>query len=194
MAEEFQTCPQYLANAFSSGDPVWLNLYVGEKIKQGFAVDGNFSEARNQIITALDQGISYLITAAKTEGLNADLPDLQDVLSSVQAVVTADTPRALKVLWIADCLYLDIQSFIAAPLACASLDLHLDVVTTKNSVECHKQVITHLESKSYDAIFYCPFSYRNSVAYGSLFDARRATSNFLQAKSLADDDLARIEA
>ena len=193
IAEEFQACPQYLEKAFSSGNPLWLDLYVGEKVKQGYAVDGNFSEAKSQIRTVVDEEIAYLTNAAKIEGLNADLGELQNALNSIRSVIMANS-RPLKILWIADCLYLDIQSFIAAPLAFSSLALQPDLVTSKNPFERREQIITYLESKSYDAIFYCPFSYGNSVTYASLFKGRRAASNFLRAKQLADDELSSVEA
>jgi FkbH-like protein len=194
IAEEFQACPQYLEKAFSSGDSLWLDLYVGEKVKQGYAVDGKFSEANSQIRTVIDEEIAYLTNAAKIEGLNADLSDLQNALNSVRSVIRADTSRTLRILWIADCLYLDIQSFISAPLAFSSLALQPDIVTSKNPVECREQIIAYLESKSYDAIFYSPFSYGNSIAYANLFRGTRAVSNFVRAKRLAYDELSSVEA
>ena len=142
IAEEFQACPQYLEKAFSSGNPLWLDLYVGEKVKQGYAVDGNFSEAKSQIRTVVDEEIAYLTNAAKIEGLNADLGELQNALNSIRSVIMADL-RPLKILWIADCLYLDIQSFIAAPLAFSSLALQPDLVTSKNPFERREQIITY---------------------------------------------------
>ena len=193
VATEFQACPQYLGKSFSSGDRLWLDLYVGEKIKQGYAVDGNFSEAKTQISTVVKEEMAYLSNLAKIEGLGDDLADLEGVLFSLQSVLTAKISRSLNILWIADCLYLDIQSFLASRLANASLDLQPDFVTTKNPIECYEQTAALLESKSYDAIFYCPFSYENSAVYTRLLSAKQAVSNMLSAKRFADDLFPTVE-
>jgi FkbH-like protein len=193
VAAEFQVYPQYLEKAFRSGDGLWLDLYAGEKMKLGYAVDGNFSDANVNLSTAIDEEIDYLKEAAKTYGLDNEIAELDRALDSVRSVITAKASRSLKVLWISDCLYLDIQSFLAAPLASVSLNLQPDYVTTKNPAERYEQIAELLDSKSYDAIFYCPFSYENSSASARLLNARHALSNWISAGRLADDEFSFVE-
>jgi FkbH-like protein len=193
IAAEFQVYPQYLEKAFNSGDGLWLDLYVGEKLKQGYSIDGKFDEAKAQLGEVLEEETAYLMHAAKVAGLDTEVADLEIVLSSVRSVATAKATRSLKILWIADCIYLDIQSFLASRLASASLALVPDFVTTKNPIERYEQTAALLNSKSYDAVFYCPFSYENSNTYSSLLNGRRAASNALSATRLADEEFSTVE-
>src|SRR5689334_11224151 len=72
-AAEFQVYPQYLQKAFSFGDGVWLELYAGEKLKQGHAVDGDFTKAKHLLLTVFDQESAFLISAAQAQGLDKEL-------------------------------------------------------------------------------------------------------------------------
>jgi len=192
-AAEFEVYPAYLEKAFKSGDGIWLDLFVGEKIKQAHAVDGDFEAARAQITTVLHDELDYLAkrTTAVCGAMSAAV--LMDALATVRSIVIRKTDRTLKILWIADCLYLDIQSFLAARLADAALSIEPDFVTTKDPVDRFEQVASRLQSSSYDAIFFCPFSYENDATYARLFHGATALTHWGRTQKLANESLSTIE-
>jgi hypothetical protein len=163
-------------------------------IEQGYNPNESLAEVvQVQIKGILDHEFAYLTQAVQSAGLCSELADLQNALSSVHSIITAKTARTLRILWIADCLYLDIQSFLVAPLAAYSLSIKPDFVTSKNPVELYERTAALIATKSYDAIFYCPFSYEQSSGFARLLNAKHAASNFLPAKSLANDEFSNVE-
>ncbi len=191
---EFLIYPQYLEKAFSTGDELWLTLYIGEKIKQGHAVDGDFEKAYGQINAVVNEEIDYLKKVAEKDGVGKELSKLDTALNQIQTALSTRAEQKIRILWIADCLYLDIQSFLAADLAVEKLSLQPDLVTTKNPVERYDHISGYLQQNTYDAIFYCPFSYENSAAFTRLLNYRHAISNIFAANKLAREESSAIEA
>ncbi|HUQ38262.1 MAG TPA: HAD-IIIC family phosphatase [Aestuariivirga sp.] len=193
IAEEFLVYPQYLEKAFASGDGLWLNLYIGEMKKLGHATDGNFEVAHKQVIKILDNEIAFLTAAVDKSGFKGEHAKLSSAFEQIRSVVSCRANGTLNVLWIADCLYLDVQSFLAADLASEFLNIRPDLVTSKNPSERYERTAALLQSNTYDAIFYCPFSYENSAAYTRLLDHRHAVSNVFSAARFARDETQAIE-
>lgn len=193
VSSEFLVYPQYLEKAFSTGDELWLDLYIGEKKKQAYPLDGNFEQARTQINAVIDKEISYLKTTAEMADIGKEMTKLTAALDQVRSVISLKAIMEARILWIADCLYLDIQSFLISSLASETLDLQPDLITTKNPVERYEQVSRCLQNNTYDAIFYCPFSYENSTAYTRMLNHRKAVSNAISARRVALEERALIE-
>ena len=195
VADEFSVYPNYLENAFCSGDSVWLSLYVGEKIKQSQSDDDRRTAFNgNPMVAVLDGELAHLKRAIEARGLGGEFIHVEQALNSVRGVIATEPSRSLRVLWIADCLYLDIQSFLVPHLAGMSLGLQPDLVTTKNPIERYEQISAFLEGASYDAIFYCPFSYENSQGYSRMMNARRAAENMRCASDVAIAEYSKAEA
>lgn len=190
---EFQIFPLYLEKAFRTGNVRWLSLYVGEKLKQSHG-DGSGAVGKDAVARILKEDGSYLADAVSAAGLKNEAGELAKVLNSLTPIVIAEAARELRVLWIADCLYLDILSFLAEPLASASISLRPDFITTKNPIERFEKTSALLEANTYDAIFYCPFSYENSITYSRLLNPRQAAQNLLSARQLASAEFATLEA
>lgn len=188
VSSEFLVYPQYLAKAFSTGDKLWLDLYAGEKEKQSYPFDGDFEKAHAQIEAILEEEISYLTTTAKKAGVEEEMAKLANALDKVQSTISRKALNKIRILWIADCLYLDIRSFLTSPLTSENLGLLPDLVTTKNPAERYEQVSEYLQANTYDAVFYCPFSYENSAAYTHLLNHKTPIFNAFSAKKIAFDE------
>lgn len=188
ISAEFLVYPQYLKKAFSTGDGIWLDLYIGEKKKQGHPPNGDFKKAHTQLNEIIEEEFAYLKSAAEKAGVGEELTRLSTTLDQVGTAICFRPRQNIRILWIADCLYLDIQSFLAAGLASAELDLQPDLVTTKNPVERYEKISSLVQSNTYDAIFYCPFSYENSASYTRLLNYRHPVSNAFSARQLAHDE------
>ncbi len=189
---EFEVYARYLEAAFRTGDGIWLELYVGEKIKQSHALDGDFAAARRQIETVLHDELDYLVKQAASCGQKS-VGHLTDALAAVRSVIVGEAKRRFKVLWIADCLYLDIQSFLSAGLAEAALAIEPDLVTTKDPVGRYEQIAALLAANTYDAVFFCPFGYENDGAYSRLFRGKAALMTPGAARKLADGSMEAVE-
>lgn len=172
----------YLIFYFERGDDNYRSLYIGEKLKQCFDSRDSAEKAmeRREIVTQSDRRI---LLAGLANALSAaDFAIFTSELDSIHAVVNGTVKRRARVLLIGDCLHLDIVSFLTGPLLEHGIGLEPTFVTSKNPTEL-STLLRNLQGKTFDLIFYSPFTYEMQLGYSAVQSPRNA---FVRARKLAE--------
>jgi FkbH-like protein len=91
----------------------------------------------------------------------------------VARVVAGEATRQVRVLFVGDCLHLDVVAFLAAPLLEQGLRLESTFATSKTIPELLRY-LRSLEGRTFDVIFFSPFSYEFHLEYSHLRFLRSA--------------------
>jgi FkbH-like protein len=163
----------YLERYFRTGDDVYRRLYVGEKLKQLYdrSLDPEQDWANRRRVTNAD--IRVLCTAIRGElGAEAAEP-LESLLRDAQGIVLARGRKHLEVLWIGDCLYLDVRGFLAVLALEDGLTFEPTFVTAKGPAG-QREELRALTNRRFDLIFYSPFTYEFSPEIAAFQRLRRS--------------------
>ena len=164
---------EYLALYFERSDSTYRDLYIGEKLKQCYDARDTVEQgvARRKEILAKDrQAISEYLTPLLTATERARV---DEVLHEIARVVAGEATRPVRVLFVGDCLHLDVVAFLAAPLLEHGLRLESTFATSKTIPDLLKY-LRSLEDDSFDVIVFSPFSYEFHVGYSRLRFLRSA--------------------
>ena len=163
----------YLALYFERGDRTYLDLYIGEKIKQCYAPTDSTAEglARRRQITESDELI--LRTTLEEHLSEAEMPEFSYAVRSIHEVVATQGKMQARVLLVGDCLYLDVLSFLTGRLAAKGIALQPTFVTSKSLGEITR-TLRDLEDREFDTVFFSPFSYEFNLEYSQLHSVRTA--------------------
>jgi FkbH-like protein len=163
----------YVALYFECGDPTYRDLYIGEKLKQCYDARDEVEEAvarRRKILakdrTAFREYLAPLLTVA-------ELTRIDEFLTEVARVVAGEATQQVRVLFVGDCLHLDVVAFLAAPLLEQGLRLESTFATSKTIPELLRY-LRDLEGRTFDVIFFSPFSYEFHLEYSHLRFLRTA--------------------
>ena len=175
----------YLAIYFERGDVSYRDLYIGEKLKQCYDPrdSGEASMARRLEITGKDREI--LAGRLKPLLTEAQMMALVGLLDEIQKIVTDAGKTKMRVLLIGDCLHLDAVAFLTAPLLESGITLETSFATSKNPIELQRS-LRELGDRTFDLIFYSPFSYAMDLEYSQLTSLRTALAGPSKWKAIAD--------
>ena len=170
---ELRVFADYLALYFQHEDSTYRDLYIGEKLKQCYDPRDSAEEGltrRGEILAkdhaAIHTYLAPLLTAT-------ELRRVDDFLDQVAQVVAGEAKRQVRVLFVGDCLHLDIVAFLAAPLLEQHLRLESTFATSKTIPELLRY-LRGLEGRTFDIIFFSPFSYEFHLQYSHLRFLRSA--------------------
>jgi FkbH-like protein len=177
---ELRVFVDYLALYFQDADSTYRDLYIGEKLKQCYdprdTVDEDLARRRKILErdrTAVHTYLKPLLTAT-------ELAWIHDFLDEVARVVAGEATRLVRVLFVGDCLHLDVVAFLAAPLLEQGLRLESTFATSKTIPELLRY-LRGLEGRTFDEIFFSPFSYEFHLEYSHL---RFLRSAFISGETL----------
>ena len=163
----------YLALYFEKSDESYLDLYVGEKLKQCHDPRDSSSQAlerRRQIVSADRKSLlEHLQPLLDANSLSA----LMLTLGQIANAVSGEAANSVRVLFVGDCIHIDVVSFLARPLLTEGLRLEPRFATSKNPVELHRS-LRDLKDEHFDLIFFSPFSYAFHLEYSQLLYLRTA--------------------
>jgi FkbH-like protein len=193
---EFHAFVDYLARFFATGEPAYRDLYIGEKLKQLFDpahASACAAQVRRQVLRQ-DREV-FALVAAQLDG-REDGSILMQAIDAMHAVIDGKAGRRLRVLFVGDCLFLDLAAFLAAPLMAEGLAIDPAFATSKAPGELHDS-LRALGSERFDLVFFSPFSYEFNPDYaralrwkgalGGRRDAQEAVAAALvQAQASAD--------
>jgi FkbH-like protein len=177
IARELVVFVDYMAKAFKDGDTDYLSLYAGEKLKQRY--DKNIDQELLAKIFARDLADSrqvFCTNIANDVGTQS-LSSLENALNYVEMTLTSSAVKRLKVLWIADCIYLDIQAFLLQKIASIKVELDVTLVTTKNPVARRQEIQKLAENNKFDLVFYSPLSYELNLDFAQFQNASAVLKN-----------------
>jgi FkbH-like protein len=163
----------YLSLYFDKGNTTFRDLYIGEKLKQCYDPRDSGEEglARRRDILQKDRRAFHEYLAPLLS--SAELGRVNEFLDEVQRVVTGETTRQVRVLFVGDCLHLDVVAFLAAPLLEQGLRLESTFATSKTIPELLRS-LREMEGRTFDVIFFSPFSYEFHLEYSHLRFLRSA--------------------
>jgi len=175
----------YLAIYFQGGDRSYLDLYSGEKLKQCYET-GNSAEnflRRRKTVTASDCAI---IVGEMSKVLSLEqLELLTTTLDSIRNTIIDPGRISAKVLFVGDCLHLDVVSFLTAPLLSFGITLESTYAASKNSVEMQR-FLRSLDGQAFDLIFFSPFSYAFHISYSELLFLRTAAASKARLRGIVE--------
>lgn len=163
----------YLTLYFERGDDTFRHLYVGEKLKQCYDAADSPEQALSRRRTILTRDRSALTGYLAPLLPPESLAELTRFFDEVDRVVTGEAKKSVRVLFIGDCLHLDVLSFLAAPLLEQGFRLESTFATSKTSVDLLRQ-LRSLAEQSFDLIFFSPFTYEFHPEYKQFIFGRTA--------------------
>jgi FkbH-like protein len=193
IAQEGHAFVDYLVEWIRSGNDTFKNLYIGEKLKQLYDEQESDDSARKDLrrrILSADRACFERHLRERVSEQAAGL--FAEALEQIHEVLLAQGEKVLDVLFVGDCLYLDVMAFIAGPCMEERIELRPCFATSKNPAELGRH-LRSLSDRKFDVVFYSPFSYEFDLRYAELL---RPSSAFRSAKridGLVDESIASVE-
>jgi FkbH-like protein len=181
----------YLTLRFDTGDALYEQLFIGEKLKQLHyePLQGAERRAFRERIAAAEQRVFRDVLGPRLGAVEMDA--LRDVLDRVYAAVLAEGERRARVLLVGDCLYLDIVTFAQPALAAEGITLDPTFLTSKNPIQLRREIAA-LDAGEYCAVFYSPFTYEFVPAFEPLHHLRGAVQGPFRAAAVASEAFAHV--
>lgn len=186
LRDHFFVLIDYLAQYFAGNDNTFKQLFAGEKIKAFYDPALDDAERRSQaraVIAAERQGLEALLRPRLSQ---AAWSLFETQLQSLEHLLSGEAPKVQRVLFIGDCLFLDIVPFIVGDLMQSGVAIVPDYATAKNPVELRDQ-LRRLSKKKFDIVFYSPFTYEFAVEYARLNHWRNALLSEAEQRRVADE-------
>jgi FkbH-like protein len=172
LKEEFYAYVDYLLRYFDSNDETYKNLFLGEKLKSIYEpsldAKGRLALAKN--IQAYEE--KALEGLLKTS-LGSHWKRFINEIRSINKLITTEAPSQLNIVFIGDCLFLDILPFIVGPLIKEGISINADYIASKNPIEARDE-LKKLSGKKVDLIFFSPFTYDFSPNLAIMQQANKA--------------------
>lgn len=192
IARELQVFVDYVHLYLKSGDDAYSHLYIGEKLKQVYDArlqPGEAARIRNQLIKLDAQAFLGVLGPALPA---APLGYLERHLDHLNSVLAATGNKTLSILFVQDCLYLDILAFLTAPLLEDGISLTPSYATSKNPEELRAQLRTLSKSKI-DAVFFSPFTYEFSPELARLLRGRNSLMTPARTTTTVENAIAETQ-
>ena len=189
---KFYAPVDYLVEYFRSGDEAYLHLYVGERRKVLLNERLSDDEQRSEI-----DRISEADRDMITNVVGDTLPDAQrralaDTLNVIHQGVVARGSRDMSLLFIGDCLYMDILAFMEADCARHGVRLVNRFGASKNIAD-QRNKLRELAGEHFDIVFYSPFTYGAALSVKRLFDWRSGLLRKSQVTHMVDQAMREVD-
>ena len=162
----------YLGHWIGDGDPTFRALYLGERIKMAYDPDHSAAE-RNAAVKALILQDAEIFARRLGDTPEAVRAAIAAGFEDLAARVSGTGTREVQVLFVGDCLHLDIMAFLTDRLGTQDITVVPHFVTDKNPAGA-ADAIRKLGARSFDLIFYSPFTYEHGLSVTNLFRLRGA--------------------
>ncbi|WP_445193142.1 HAD-IIIC family phosphatase [Sphingomonas sp. Tas61C01] len=166
-ATEYHALVDYLARAVEGDDETYLSLYIGEKAKQFHdpASPAEARKAREAELLAGERGV-FLRSVD-----DAARPFVDAAFDRVDNALTGEAVAEVKALFVGDCLFLDVISFLTAPALADGIRIVPTFVTSHDARDIKAQV-SALADERFDVVFFSPFTYAFLGSYEALHRPR----------------------
>lgn len=192
VARELHVFVDYVRQYLRSGDEAYMHLYIGEKLKQTYDSTLGPDEAAQ-----LRGRLAQLDASAFTKVLDGTLRGerlkyLQNQLDKMHSVVGRTGEMPFNVLFVQDCLYLDILAFLTGPLLQDRMGITPFYATSKNPRELRTK-IRELSKNKIQAVFYSPFTYEFSPELAQILNWRNSLMPSSAARNVAENALSESQ-
>jgi FkbH-like protein len=107
--------------------------------------------------------------------------------------LVADSRRHVRTLFVGDCMLSEILSFVVGPLMGQGLSIEPFPINPRDRAQLRK-ILGSLATKSFDVIFFSPFSHARIPEVGALLDPARAFASNSEIDSLVDSVIEQTQA
>jgi FkbH-like protein len=166
---EMRALVEYVALLAETGDENFRHLYIGEKAKQFH--DPSADEAERMQREADILAAERAIFAGLFPGDSGAARLIHDAFDIIVHALTGEAKAEVKALFVGDCLYLDLISFLTAPALADGIRLRPAFVTTHSAAEIKAQ-LAKLADERFDVVFFSPFTYALLSDYAALQQPR----------------------
>jgi FkbH-like protein len=181
---EFGVLPIYLREFFRTGDDGFLALLVGERLK-AFYDPSLPDEERRDIVARICLNEREQIKSCFEDSLS---PAAEALLSqSMERIHRQLLPQngpATRIIFLGDCLFLDIGGFIVSPLLELGIAIEIEYVTARTVAELSLRLRSLAQQKT-TLVFYSPLTYEFNSDYQALLSWRNASMPAGEAENLA---------
>ncbi|CAG0963778.1 hypothetical protein MTYP_00874 [Methylophilaceae bacterium] len=173
LAEEFVAYADYLSKYFDGQGDAFKQLLIGEKIKSLYDVSLNEESKVKQANLVFDSEIAAFEKLLRPQ-LNEEQWDIfYKELLEIHHVLVGKPKHKQRILFVGDCLFLDIVPFIVGPLLEAGIFIQPEYLTSKNPHELRDD-LRACSSEKYDLVFFSPFTYEFSLPLNELTSWRKS--------------------
>lgn len=165
---EFFAFIDYLSLYFNTGKDGYLDLYIGEKLKQLYDPKLDFNGNKENKINVSEKDKELFKEISSKIPNTIERKEFLDTIESIYTIVLGDVKKKLHVLFVGDCLYLDVVSFLTAPLHRANISIFPSFATSKNIVEL-QETIKSKAYENFDLVFFSPFTYEFNLEYNQIY-------------------------
>jgi FkbH-like protein len=157
LVDEFFVYADYLTRYFETGDEAFKSLYLGEKLKSLYVPELDANSSHQLANNVFNEELAKLELLLKVE-LGSDWEYFEATLVDVNKLVTADAHHQLSVLFVGDCIFLDIPSFMIGSLNREGVSINAEYIASKNQAEA-REGLRKIANKKFDLVFFSPFTY-----------------------------------
>jgi FkbH-like protein len=189
---EFHAHVDYLALYFRAGDRAYRDLYIGEKIKQAYYnLDPSFAgqQLRRGEVIAADR--AAFLAVLRNRLTNAELELVDNEFDYVARLLANRARHNLEVLLVGDCLFLDVMAFLPGLCLDDEIAVTPTFLASRNPAEL-RNGIRQLVDRTFDVVFYSPFTYEFALAWSQLLEPGSATWSHRRVQGLVADALDAI--
>ncbi len=191
LERELYAFVDYLSGHFR-GQLDFGDLYIGEKRKQFYEPTLSPDEAVNRRIGLTQSDRNAILGIVGPELSEAARELLAQELDSLHEVVIARSDNELRVLFVGDCLFLDIVTFLTGPLLADGITVNPYFVTSKG-VAAIRQELQPLADESFDLVFFSPYTYQYNDELSLLLDRRHGKKTNVETIAIAQQAAAETE-
>lgn len=175
----------YLIALVSNGEESFGALYIGEKAKMAYEPETTASH-RYETIKKLLLKDKEIILNHITDSVDADQVEMASkAFDALLADLNNASGKELSVLFIGDCLFLDVVSFLTGHLAKRGVMLTAHFMTEKNPIKI-KRNLAKLDKDAFDIVFYSPLSYEYNNDFSKFLDWKNAFTSSRKRKNIVD--------
>ena len=186
LRNEFFAFVDYLAMYVEDGSATYRQLLIGEKVKALYDPESD-DAARLLQIESINASELHALESVLKARLSADAwALLANEMHGIHGVLSSRAIKAQRVLFIGDCIFLDIVPFIVGELLEAGIRLVPDYAASKNPLELRDHLRKLGAAQKFDLVFCSPFSYEFAADYARLASAAEALTSSAQAAVVAE--------
>jgi FkbH-like protein len=168
----------YMAGLLDSGDVNYRHLYIGEKAKQFFdPATPEVERRKRQADILANERAAFASTLA---GDYDALKIFEKHFSLIETALMQDAARTVRILFVGDCLFLDVIAFLTAPLMADGIRIDPVFLAAHDSSEVVR-AISDIADDNVDLIFFSPLTYAFITDYNMLQRSRAVLSGGVKA-------------
>jgi FkbH-like protein len=175
LTTNFQVFGDYLVEYYARQDTTFKHLFIGEAIKALHDPNLSARAAQDQTMSIACKLFEGFRKTVETKLSPVALSLFDKELTGVHEALTADVANTMRILFVGDCLFLDIVAFVAPSLILEGVRIIPEYATSKNSALLHDQ-LRGLSERTFDLVFFSPFSYEFSLEFSQLQRWRQSLS------------------